>query len=393
MFLVGFLLLLMKFICICCGPVNYPNARPHKIDKPWDEGGSLQVAGVKIPFSSELPPFYRTSRKDDNRTVCHSCYKKHKNALELAKMDLIVENISEVKRSKTCLVSEESLCDFIVRHFGYAFCDGKNGRPLAVAEFDESENFVGFRSLECLRTDGKSCGCSYVKKLMTKTKSNWKEGDQLSPFRPLSSLRTPKFVQEKISNLQKKVRTLECENLTLQSKLVEFSERFNKGIFVDCSEEANLSLIQKLHKVLQKKLLKPSDHLFKLILVQLTCIEIGDMRGVRWREMDEGFVHWTLTLQFYGGKMIIDLLRGRSTEGLGKNGRLPVVAENWGIILPSNSTMRSYLPYVDVTAGISDDVIQSAKNAFLESCTPNETGKITPGLIVDEMEIRAGLVY
>ena len=70
-------------------------------------------------------------------------------------------------------------------------------------------------------------------------------------------------------------------------------------------------------------------------------------------------VHWALTLQFHGGKRIIDDLRGKANAGKGKHGELDLNVGDWGIFLPANSTLRNYLPPVEVYQGFKLETIEN----------------------------------
>jgi len=98
-------------------------------------------------------------------------------------------------------------------------------------------------------------------------------------------------------------------------------------------------------------------------------------------------VHWALTLQFHGGKRIIDDLRGKANAGKGKHGELDLNVGDWGIFLPANSTLRNYLPPVEVYQGFKLETIENFKRGYPES-SPRKV------LIAwDEIEIRFGLVW
>ena len=98
-------------------------------------------------------------------------------------------------------------------------------------------------------------------------------------------------------------------------------------------------------------------------------------------------VHWALTLQFHGGKRIIDDLRGKANAGKGKHGKLDMNVGDWGIFLPANSTLRNYLPPVEVYEGFKPETIENFKKGYPES---------SPRKVViawDEIEIRYGLIW
>jgi hypothetical protein len=105
--------------------------------------------------------------------------------------------------------------------------------------------------------------------------------------------------------------------------------------------------------------------LYKLIKQQLLCLLPKDgekfasgllikfmiLKGRR--KWDKDIIHWCLTLQYHGGKGIIDILRGKGFQDQGKSiqqggrcGQLIIDPNNWGLILPANSTLKHYIPSI-----------------------------------------------
>lgn len=117
---------------------------------------------------------------------------------------------------------------------------------------------------------------------------------------------------------------------------------------------------------------------------QLLCLSNENGRGFRWSKT---IVHWALTLQFHGGKRIIEDLRGKASTGAGQHGELKIELKNWGIFLPANSTLRNFLPPVEVYEGVKRSTIENFKQAF-PSGSPRKVL-----LSWDEIEIRYGLVW
>eukprot|EP00733_Pompholyxophrys_punicea_P000565 Pompholyxophrys_punicea_v1_NODE_168_length_3036_cov_10.830594.p3 type:complete len:207 gc:universal NODE_168_length_3036_cov_10.830594:293-913(+) len=172
-----FLLLMVYFTCVCCGKMSRGESRPCLLDKSWQEGGKIKVDGKFINFDSSLLPKFHTNAKQTTHvdmTVCNSCYMAHRE-FTFSKLPTVFEEESlkpeteslepEKKKLRSCLITDQKLVDFIVANFGYSVCDGLNGHPLAFAEF-EGKECIGFRTLECLKTDGKGCTCSSFKKIL-----------------------------------------------------------------------------------------------------------------------------------------------------------------------------------------------------------------------------------
>jgi len=85
--------------------------------------------------------------------------------------------------------------------------------------------------------------------------------------------------------------------------------------------------------------------------------------------------------------MVINDLRGMANRGFGRSGHLPIDSKNWGIFLPSNSTLQGYTPPVKVYEGISEENLSWVLEAMKGS--KNKLG----GIVFDEMEIRKGLTF
>ena len=145
-----------------------------------------------------------------------------------------------------------------------------------------------------------------------------------------------------------------------------------------------------LKKVLEENKLRADCFLYKLITQQLLCLAAGDCRAFRW---DKDIVLWALTLQYHGGKLVIDRIRGKGSEGLGNHGHLEIDPKNWNLFLPANSTLRSYLPHVDCYQGVSVDLVTDIKQAIASKSVHDGDTEITAGISFDEMEIKSGLVY
>lgn len=91
----------------------------------------------------------------------------------------------------------------------------------------------------------------------------------------------------------------------------------------------------------------------------------GDARAFRW---DPAVINWALSVDFYGGNTVIDCLRGKSTSSniimlrllftrtteLGKHGPLKLDMSEVGIFFPAKSTLRAYMPFIQVHDEIDD---------------------------------------
>ena len=130
---------------------------------------------------------------------------------------------------------------------------------------------------------------------------------------------------------------------------------------------------------------KEKDTFFASFLrEQLHCATKNDARGFRW---GKDLVNWALTLQFHGGKRIIEDLRGKANAGKGSHGRLELNIRDWGIFLPANSTLRNFLPPVEVYEGFKKENIENFKRSF----PADSPRKVV--IAWDEIEIRYGLIW
>eukprot|EP00733_Pompholyxophrys_punicea_P000512 Pompholyxophrys_punicea_v1_NODE_145_length_3208_cov_8.838884.p2 type:complete len:319 gc:universal NODE_145_length_3208_cov_8.838884:3157-2201(-) len=292
------------------------------------------------------------------------------------------------KRTKICMIKEKDLLDFIVHQFGSAFCDGNTGKPIALGVWNEND-FVGFRSVQCLLLN--DCNCTYIRQIMVRCKKNYESNQLQQTGKYLNNLsfRNPRVMAKQTEEI-KKLKTIEKflreKILQLENDVSYLRQQLLEVVVIKRPEFKKI--IEQFRDVLENDKLKPNDFLFRLIRTQLLCLNLEDCRAFRWREFDESIVHWALTLRFYGGSRIIDLLRGRSTEGMGSHGKLSVNASDWGLFIPPNSTLGSYLPYVDVESRITDELIRTARDNLL-TCTPHPLlNQVIVGIIEDEMEIR-----
>jgi hypothetical protein len=127
----------------------------------------------------------------------------------------------------------------------------------------------------------------------------------------------------------------------------------------ELSDEESLELVRAYCKLLSDGTLSRNSFLYVVIKEQLIALSIGDNRKIRW---SPAVLHWykfvklpnthrTMTLQFYGGKRIINFLRGEANQGAGSHGALPIDSQKWNLILPANSTLSAKVPAWDPYEG------------------------------------------
>ena len=109
-------------------------------------------------------------------------------------------------------------------------------------------------------------------------------------------------------------------------------------------------MIQKLKQAFLEEKLHDKLFVYKFIETQLNCLLSSDARGFRW---DPAIIHWATTIQYHGGKKILDIIRGEALQFEGKHGSLPIVREKWGLYLPAISTLKHYKSYVKPYLGIN----------------------------------------
>lgn len=86
-------------------------------------------------------------------------------------------------------------------------------------------------------------------------------------------------------------------------------------------------LVGLLMRVLETNKLKTNTFMYHFLRQQLLCLNTvciiiereeiiiyiqDDAQGFRW---DPVIIHWVMTLQYHGGKKIIESIRGKSTQG------------------------------------------------------------------------------
>ena len=107
---------------------------------------------------------------------------------------------------------------------------------------------------------------------------------------------------------------------------------------VELNEKDILTLVRLLKNVLlTNKDFNQSCFLYQLIEQQLLCLQTAKGRSFQW---DPAIVHWTMSLQYYGGQQTIDLLRGKTFQGQHSHGKLTVDPYQCNLFLPATSTLR-----------------------------------------------------
>ena len=92
------------------------------------------------------------------------------------------------------------------------------------------------------------------------------------------------------------------------------------------------------------------------------------------------------TLQYRSSYRLIDTLRGKAFQGQGSRNKLNLDPENWGIILPSESTLKRYLPPINPYQRLS-----KSRRRILSDLVSK--GVNHGGLVFDNFELKQGLVF
>ena len=185
--------------------------------------------------------------------------------------------------------------------------------------------------------------------------------------------------------MRDKVKTLQLEIRTMQKELRTMGELVDENyIGLNCNAEVDdkdtYSLVRLLMKVLEaNKTFNSNCFMFKLIRQQLLCLTKEDGRGFRW---DPSIIQWALTLQYHGGKGLLNILRGNAFAGQQRHGNLRIDSTHWNLFLPSNSILRKYLPIVDPYDDISDNHCETIVDLFESSKDPKRGG-----ILFDEIEL------
>ena len=209
-----------------------------------------------------------------------------------------------------------------------------------------------------------------------RTRSVHSEENGTTKFTTLASIKASPHAKSVLEKFYHENKALK-EELSIRKHIEE------QGLEVD-DEADNDFLINVVSKVIDNNKDLANTFVLQFLKQQLNCLSSTSGRGFRWHKE---VVQWALTLQFHGGKMLIDDLRGKAFNGQGSKGHLNVDVANWGIFLPANSTLRNYLPPVKVYSGLSSTKVENFKKAFPTS-SPRKAF-----LCWDEIEIRAGLVW
>jgi hypothetical protein len=154
-----------------------------------------------------------------------------------------------------------------------------------------------------------------------------------------------KELLEDNSRLRKLLRQ---NQLLLEKRDQKIAELLKATVLLD--EEDNLYLVSLLLQVLKtNREFNNNTFIYKLLQQQLRCLLPSkhntqkEGREFRW---DPAIIHWAITIQYHGGKGLIDILRGQAFQHQESYGKLTVDPKLWGLFLPANSTLRKYLPPV-----------------------------------------------
>lgn len=118
---------------------------------------------------------------------------------------------------------------------------------------------------------------------------------------------------------------------------------------------------------------------------QLGKYLLADGRQVRW---DLEMIHFCHTLQYYGGEKMYQLLRGKNPQG--KRGKINIT-DKLAIVnlyLLGSSTLKSYLPPTNTYPSLLES-IKYLSEVFNGGSITDCVGF----LVLDEMQIRPGIVY
>jgi hypothetical protein len=177
------------------------------------------------------------------------------------------------------------------------------------------------------------------------------------------------FAQQHVNQLEQKIKKLETQSQEeLSSKketiLVEFD-----------------SLLQSIHAALSSGRFPPDSFLYQLLHQQLKCITIDRVNGFRW---EKPMIHWAMTLQYYGGAQVLNILRGECEH----KGDLVNNIYHHNLYLPSISTIKRYIPTVTPYQPLSNTTVKQIKSMLQQ-----KNKQLVGGIVFDEIEIRGGLTY
>ena len=214
-------------------------------------------------------------------------------------------------------VADATLVNFVLRTHGFAYPDfnAPKHSPRALAFVVQQGDAKVLRGAQCLSLGGggDKCNCTKAKNIIAQAAKRNSSTESVKINTPFSSLHLPPTIEEYLRKLREENKTLTKENEKLRKAA---QEELEKGEKVKIQSDAdNHVLVRILTRVLESNVLQKDHFIFHFLQQQLQCVDTSDARGFRW---DTEIVHWALTIQFYGGKLVLSTLRGRSTEGLGK---------------------------------------------------------------------------
>lgn len=118
-----------------------------------------------------------------------------------------------------------------------------------------------------------------------------------------------KGIQEKLDQQQEEINMLRSRLEILEGIKLQQNNEILEDLKLDVilEKEDAMYLLKLLSSVLVAGRLNSKNFLYKLIETQLECLLCHDVRQFRF---DPKIIHWCLTLQYHGGKKIIDTMRG-----------------------------------------------------------------------------------
>lgn len=199
--------------------------------------------------------------------------------------------------------------------------------------------------------------------------------------RPFSKYDTPALLRLKAERWKKIANDNEKKVVLLSESLEQIAQNPDTILQDSDSAKQKAYLLELTTKVLSLERLPTKSFLFHYLTNTFENL-LGTSNNNRYS--DEIIRFWLL-VKYYGGKKIIQLLRGKCHTGTGN--REAKLNKDFNFLVPSLQTLKQYTPRYQY-GSLSEAKLTEIKNKLLDL-----NSKTILGLAWDETDVRNGLVF
>ena len=245
-----------------------------------------------------------------------------------------------------------------------------NSVPTVIAEF--SADTPNYYHLQCEKLVTTSKRCFQCKKLYDYIRK------RQAATTTVTYVTLPAQVADQVDDYIKNAAKLQSNLLTTLETL---SDVLKKTSTPQDFESKLFNLLQQVYRQYPDF----SDSFLSQFLVEQLEALVSGFRGHRW---SQPMLEFAETLRYFGGKRMVDILRGQQNRGIFSTSRTNDLSRI-GLMFPANSTLNEHrvpgIPY----SGLQQHRLKNLKSHAANA--PN--GILYGGIVSDEIEIMKGLVY